>query len=405
ETMTDVLDEITANTVDLTNNSAGGGAPGAGSGPEVNPVTTNSVDPGNTTRFTLYVNNTSSVVDNYDLAVSTDQTFTSTTLPSGWSVVFRNSAETVITNTGNISSGADVLVYADITIPADQVAIPTPGQSLFFRILSPATTTQDIKHDAVIVNTIRQLNLVPNNTGQVFPGGTVVYPHTLINNGNVTENDGTLTTLSLSLTESETDWNSLVYLDSNNDGVLDPGDQLILSPGDLGSLAPGAQVTLLIKVTAPAGAGLGTINTTELTATASGTVNGVAAPAPVSATDNTTVILGNVTLEKFQAEDDNCDGAADGSYVTTSLNAEPGQCLRYRLVVTNLGTNNVTNVIVSDATPAYTTYFTNGLGATTSRGSIVSEPTDGNSGTLVVNVGTLAPGESATIEFGVQIQQ
>src|SRR5436309_6611086 len=87
--MTDRLVAITASTVDLTNNAAIGspGVLGVGAGPEVAVVVNNATNPGTTTTFTLYVNNTSaaSVADSYDLLASSTTTFgASNTLPAGW---------------------------------------------------------------------------------------------------------------------------------------------------------------------------------------------------------------------------------------------------------------------------------------------------------------------------------
>src|SRR6185436_15950084 len=100
---TDNLTLITANTVDVTNNAALPGAPGAGTGPEAAFVIRNITNPATTTRFTLYVNNTSGQNDNFDMAASTDNTFGAVTLPAGWTVTFRNAGNSVITNTGVIA--------------------------------------------------------------------------------------------------------------------------------------------------------------------------------------------------------------------------------------------------------------------------------------------------------------
>ena len=404
-TVTDVLAEIAPNTVDLTNNSSEAGAPGSGPGPEATPVTINEADPGTTTRFSLYVNNTSALDDNYSLTASTDSTFATLSLPEGWTVIFRNQAGLVVTNTGNISSGENVLIYADVTVPAGERALPAPGQSLFFRIESPATGAGDVKHDAVVVNTVRRMDMVPNNTGQVFPGGTVVYPHTIINNGNVTENDLGNSTLSLAFTNTESGWNIIIYLDGNENGVLDLTDQPILTAADLGVFEPGDQRTILIKVTAPGDVELGISTITTTTLLISGIINGIVAPPSPQVVDVTTVILGNVTLDKSQAIDFDCDGNADISFTSTNLDAEPGQCIMYRIVITNLGSNDITDVMLSDATPAYTTYFESGSGTSTTRGSIVSVPLHGSTGSIVVNIGTLAPGQSATLSFSVKIDE
>jgi len=407
DTDTDVLTTIVAGVVDLTNNAAGPGAPGAGQGPEASPVTTNSVNPGSPTVFTLYVNNLSLIADSYDLSASTDSTFGSITLPAGWSVVFRNLFGTVVTNSGAISAGANRQITATVTVPAGSAAVPSPGQSIFFRALSPTSGSSDRKHDAVIVNTIRSIALNPNNTGQVFPGGTTVYAHVLSNNGNITENDGVLSTISLGTGNSNAPWSSEVYRDNNGNGALDPSDSLITSPSQIGSIAPGAQVNLLVKVTAPAGAAIGSTNTTTLTATPAGSVNGVAAPAAAAATDFTTVVGGNVTVLKEQALDADCDGVADGAFTTSALNAPPGACIQYRITVTNIGSADADSVQVSDAVPANTTYFYNGAPdqATTSVGSISSVPANGGTGTIVAVIGLLNPSAGAVVTFGVKIDQ
>ena len=99
--------------VDLTANTAWSPtALGKGIGPEATAVVTNTSLPGTVSRFTLYVNNTGPQLDTYNLSVTN-------ALPTGWSVDFKNSANTSILNTGPIAGGTNsVLVYADVTIPA-----------------------------------------------------------------------------------------------------------------------------------------------------------------------------------------------------------------------------------------------------------------------------------------------
>src|SRR5262249_56416842 len=125
-TATDVLTTITANSVDVTNNAPLPGAPGTGAGPEVAFVDRQTVIPGNTARFTLYVNNTSTQADAYDLAASTVGTFASLSLPAGWTVTFHDGSNAAITSTGPIAGGASMLVYADVDVPPG--ARPGPQQ-------------------------------------------------------------------------------------------------------------------------------------------------------------------------------------------------------------------------------------------------------------------------------------
>src|SRR5258708_16982162 len=89
--MTDRLVAITASTVDVTNNAAIGSPARLAwhAGPEVAVVVNNATNPGTSTTFTLYANNTSAAgADSYDLLASSTTVFggSSLTLPAGWSV-------------------------------------------------------------------------------------------------------------------------------------------------------------------------------------------------------------------------------------------------------------------------------------------------------------------------------
>ncbi|ARU32416.1 hypothetical protein CAP31_12450 [Sulfuriferula sp. AH1] len=407
-TVTDELTVIVGNSVDLSNNAAGTGAPGFGAGPEGAAVITNSADPGTTSRFTLYVANNSGVADSFDLAASSDSTFAALNLPEGWSVVFRDANGAVITNTGAIKGGDAKLVYADVTVPAGY----TPGAvDIYFRSLSPTSAAGDRLHDAVQVSTQRAVTLTPNNSGQIYPGGSVVYSHTLANNGNVTEGDGAGNAIAFTLADDGAGFSSTLYWDKNNNGVLDDTDPVVSSAADLtggsngasteAGLQPGESATLFVKVFAPGGAAPGAQDTATLTAKSSGTINAVVAPPPAVTTDGTTVIAGQVRLEKSQALDADCDGVPDTAYGTVDVAAPPGACVRYRIMAINAGIANVTAVTVSDATPANTTYSANIPAATTA--GAVTAPGDGNSGTIQAAVGTLTPGQAAEVTFGVRI--
>ena len=391
-TATDVLTSITASTVDVTNNAPLPGGLGAGPGPEGSAVVSLPTTPGSTVRFTLYVNNTSVVPDNYDLS--------SSGVPAGWSVVFRDAANSILTNTGLLAAGASGLVYADVTVPANY----TPGSvSIHFQALSSVSGASDVIHDAVDVQTVRSLQVVPNNSAQVIPGGTVLYSHVLINAGNVLEGDGIGSFVSVTQANDQAGWNAALYYDTNNSGVFDGGDQPLSDLVLLGGIAPGASLRIFAQVFAPAGAALGQVNTTTVTAATVNVAYTAAVPPNANATDVTTVINGQLQLSKRQVLDSTCDGIPDGAYdvIDITTGAVPGACLRYEIVVTNVGTTPVTNVVVSDATPANTTYSA-AVPASTTQGVILT-PANGAAGTITANVGTLAPGESATITVGIRI--
>jgi uncharacterized repeat protein (TIGR01451 family) len=399
-TATDILTTIVANSVDVTNNSAWPGGLGTGTGPEGAAVVALSTNPNATVRFTLYVNNTSGQGDNYDMDASTDGSFSSVSLPAGWTVTFRDAANAILTNTGNIAAGGNKLVYADVSVPA---GFPAGSVALYFRALSPISAAFDRIHDAVSVNVVRGFTLVPNNSAQVAPGGSVVYTHLLVNNGNVTEGDGGGSFTALSSVNNQAGWSSTLYWDTNSNGVFDAGDMAISDLLLLGGLAPGASVRIFQQVFSPAGAPLGQVNTSTITVATTNVSYVTPAPANTNATDVTTVINGQLQLVKRQAVDTACDGVPDAPYDVLDITAGaiPGACVRYEITVTNVGTTPVTSVVVSDATPANTVYTSSG-GATTSQGSITT-PANGVAGAISVNVGTIAPGASVVIRFGIRI--
>lgn len=409
-TITDQLDEITANTVDLTNNvpaDGSGGAPGEGPGAETTPVTINdNVDPGTTTSFTLVVNNTTAAggpSDNYDLSASGSAGFT-TALPGGWAVRFLDSGGNEITNTGSIPAGDNLTVTAEVTVPGDVVA---GAQDVYFRVRSASTGAEDIKYDQVDVNAVRNITLVSNNSGQIAPGGSVTYTHILTNEGNVDENDGVNSAIELVLANSEANgFTALVYVDNNGDGQIDANDDQVTSAGNsgllasVGTLAPGAQVDLIVRVAAGSGVADGTTNTTTLTAQDSGTdpgIDGVFLNA-AQLEDITTVVVGNVVIQKLQSP----DGTA-GSYISSSQNADPGDTIYYRILVTNQGSAAVSGIDISDSTPSYTTMAVQVAATGDGTPSVDAEPAIGSAGTIQVSSASLGAGESFTIEFAVQI--
>lgn len=439
----DTLSGITASTVDLTNNNAlgAGGCTalvgntcGGGAGPEGAAVVNNSVNPGASTTFTLYANNTSSVADSYDLMVDDDGAFGAVIdIPAGWSVVFNadggagncSTLGAVITNTGVVNAGAARAVCATLAVPA---GYPAGAQQIYFRILSPTTGALDVKHDSVTVNTVRSVSLTPNNSGQIYPGGSIVFSHTIANAGNVLEGNGTVSTIVLANSDSFPGWNSVVYYDLNNNGALDVSDPIVPGGGlhltvGAAALADGLGIAesarIFVKVFAPAGAAIGDINTSSLIATTSNGSYATPVPAAVTAQDTTQVIAGQVRMEKTQALDAACDGTPDTAYSNATITggAVPGACIRYQVVAANDGTAPISLLVISDSTPPNTTYDDGSrdaaggvcgtgpvdAGAATTVGAITAAPACNVGGTIQATVGGLNPGQSVTVTFGVMI--
>jgi uncharacterized repeat protein (TIGR01451 family) len=278
----------------------------------------------------------------------------------------------------------------------------------------------------------RSITIVPNNTGQVFPNGTVVYSHTITNNGTVLEGNSAAGagSTALALSNSQAGWTTTLYWDNNGNGIFDGTEPVVtdltfLSGGAAG-LAAGESTTVFVRVVAPAAAASGTVNATTLTATTDpGLVGGLPAPTVATATDTTTVNSSQVQLIKEQAIDATCDGTPDGAYSSTSIaSALPGVCIRYRITATNVGTTDVTTVNVNDATPPNTVYddgSRNAASGTCGTGPVdaaaaasvtggvpppappVTAPACNSAGGVSVTLGTLTPTQALALTFGVMI--
>lgn len=406
DTINLVIDKVVASTVDLHNgdatNSTGTvvGASGKDTGQYID---TKSTKPGQATNFPLTIDNKGATGDNYNLS-------TSPTLPAGWTVQYYladgagDPTGAPITNTGNIPSGGTVKLVAVVTPPANA---PAGDQEVIFKVSSPATGLTDVMSDRVIVETNRILSLQNDRTGQVAPGGTVVYKHTLTNNGNIVEG-ATANTLPFTLTNDQTanGWVTTLYVDSNNDGVADAGE--LVTGSDLavktGSIARGASVNLLIKVQAPTNATAGTPSAVVLTIKP--TVVGGQSVADLVNTDLTTVTSGQVRLVKEQSLA-NCSTGAAGTYTQNTVSAKPGECVKYRITATNEGNADVTNVVISDATPAYTTLKVIASASPVATNATLSTSTaaltDGSTGTIAAEKTPLVPNTSAVLEFVIKV--
>jgi trimeric autotransporter adhesin len=417
----DKLVTIAGAGVDLTNNTVGGLGVGLNSGDNnVSIIVNNPTNPGTITTFTLVVKNTGPNPDTFNLLADKDGAFGSVNdLPAGWTVTFKDSGGTVVSNTGVIASLANKTFTAAIFVPAG--SLPST-KDIYFQSKSPVTAAGDIIHDAVAVNTVRNISIQTDNVGQTFPGGAVVYEHLLTNNGNVTEGtNGGGGTSALTLTHidnlSAGGFSSVIYYDADGNGALTASDPVLVSGLAVvkpAGLAPGEQIRLFVKTFAPLGAADGAVNVTTVTVTTTGVINLIAAPAVVVNTDTTSVIRGDLAILKEQAIDTNKNGVIDAlelPFVTTQLSAPPGAVIIYKITVTNSGSANATGITVNDSVPANTTYFATGsqgvagISGSGTVNSVDASPANGGVGAFLFNVGTLAPTQSSTMTFGAQINQ
>ena len=413
---------IVSASVDLTNDQAGNA--GAGLGPEVTPVTTLSVSPDQSTVFSLWVRNTGSAPDSYNLEYS-DSDFIAGQLPNGWSLTFFadgglgdcSSLSAQLTNTGQVAAGASHLVCAQVSIPIFAIADGTVT-ALYFRVHSTTTGALDTKHDGLLVTSLPSINLEPNQIGQTDPGGSVTYSHLVENTGNTA-----LECISIETTDSlaTSGWVSAVYLDVNANGQIDSAD--IPYQNQQLSAGNGANFTILVKVFAPATAALGQQNLTTVTANATEDDGdgdpSTCAGTPVTATviDSTVVNQTDLVITKEQALDSNCDGVPDGPGICAGdvcftfdrFSARPGQeCVIYRLRATNTGVVNALNVVIRDAAPQFTVFNAAGSLPLVSQGNIAGGSANSTGliegGAVSGATVTVIPGAVLEMRFGVRVE-
>jgi len=416
---------------------------------------------GGTVNLPLFIDNESGSSDSYQLTAGNA---TLGPLPDGWSVQFYaadgssgNPTGSPITTTPLLPPGtADKPYVAVVSIPNDPAkaeadysganALDGNGdgdndQPIVINVASSNSGASDNMLDAIDVTPMRDITLTPPGNNQIQPGGSVDYSNALENTGNTQE------TVELTSDNSANDWNNTTEVDTTGDGVpnqaissLSPSDTVygtegesieVTDPDGDGlpelTLEPGEQINLAPTVFAPSDAAPGSNDVQTITATAVDPASGAedtAPDSPTTAVENTsTVITGQVRLEKLVAYDAACDGTADGAF-ETSLPDEvaPGECAIWQITAENQGDAPANNVIIQDGAPTYTTFEAGSLRYQLGSGteSTPSDAVDNDEGeeaggdvTFYVGTtpdpangqgGTLVPGQSATVKFSTKVE-
>ncbi len=449
DTVTNVLTAIAANTVDLTNNVSIPGAvlaDGLGAG-TASIITNNAVTPSvtltTTTRFRLFVNNTSAIASIYDLSATFFSVPAGVGLaatPVNWTIQFKadggvGDCSTVtggnITSTGAapIAAGGNRLICAEVLVPPTNqggVGRPTdspPGNYVInFRVEQQGNATVfDFKRDQITLGNARNVSISPNGNQNTSPGGSVTYQHTITNSGNVTE---TISFPGAFMTNNQVPgqaWTSAAYIDDGvgNTGVLNVGSDTTITNAVTFMLPPNSSQLIFVRVNSPAMAG-SPPNVTTITATYNATT--------VSATDTTTLTSG-LRLDKFQqltacatppAAPTITAGVPNGAWSNAAIPAgagtAPGQCIAYLIVGFNTTANNINNITISDVTPANTRYESTCSPTPLTSGTLFASvvPANATAGTVTAvsaatpagpaaSASVLLPGGSVSLQFCVRI--
>ncbi len=203
-----------------------------------------------------------------------------------------------------------------------------------------------------------------------MPGTTLYYPAVFM--------AGTAGSLTFSPSSSQS-WNYTVYLDADGSGTFTAGDTAVAGPVFLNG---GESAAFLLGVSVPAGASAGTVDIA--TWQADFTFSGLAVQTQHQVVDTTTVAEG-LSITKEQSVN-------GGPFSDAGASAVPGDTITYRISYSNPSAVTLYNLVIQDPIPAWTAY----VGATGSPSV--------SSGIVTWSVGTLAPGDSGTVELTVELQ-
>ncbi|MDT7920552.1 MAG: hypothetical protein RQ868_08155, partial [Meiothermus sp.] len=400
DTTTDVVNQVVLGyAVDLARHgSAGDGDPTNDNPPA------QTANPGQVVYFPIDVKNAGQNADVYNLTAS---------LPTGWTVVFYpdancdgmmdSPAPAPVTNTGLVNPGETKCFIAAVQVPAG--AAPGANPVSFTATSTTVPTVTDTITTTVTVNTIAQVTLDPDRSGTVTSPGTIQYTHTLTNNSN------TGATCNISGDGGSHGW---TYQYSLN------GSTWSASLSGVSVAANGGSQTIYVRVLTPAGEPIGRTDVNTVTATC--TVG--SATATDTATETTTVVGGELRLTKSAVS---YEGNTSNVRHPTGATAYPGDVIEYTIVAENIGTGNLTQVVITDPLPSYTNfvsvsatisgftggtvlYSTNGTTwsatapTTLSAGSSIYVAVDTNGDNDITSADVMPPSATITITFRVQVQ-
>lgn len=364
---------VEAQQVDLANTSVGLGDATNIDAVDGTPVTTLNGQTSQIVTFDLFVANEGGSDDTYNLEVWADAAAT-IPLPPEWNVEFQTVDGDAITATPLIDSGAVFEYRALVTIPS---LLPTPNPfDLYFRVVSTESGVSDVKQDAVNVIPRSGLDFTNDQHSTVSPCSSVVYSHRVANSGETSE------LVLIEITEQSqftgllwypigpvgevpTVFNPKTSFSAGDDvAVYDAslGDwttvQLVDAGGELAIPLDAGDFTYIeLRFMVPCDTQLDIVDTAVLNASyVSGNAD------PVDNTDITTVSNVNVSLDKQGALDADCNDQPDvpDSFSRDTVIAEPGNCVIWQIVISNLYTTNVCGVEIHDSAPSWTDVYNAG---------------------------------------------
>jgi len=307
--------------------------------------------------------------------------------------------------------GQDIEIIYDVT--ADAAVSPGTTHTNTFEVAAVFSQTSSQPNErrqlprspqATVTLGAPEIAFYPDQRETTQPGTTIIYPHLL----DIPASLAGATLDFTSLSSRGLGWE--IWYDSDGNGALSGGDTLWAN----GSPVPtgdALQFFVRSQISAEAQDGYRDSTTFTATVTLGSTV------LTESVTDITTVSrlsAGELVAGKFMALDRDCDGdlsdelPGDANFEITK-NADPGDCVVFRITYRNDGTGDVSDVDVRDQVPAYTVYEagTASFEVTPPRltPGALTAPAGGARGALSFPyTGTVEPGQEGSVVYGVRVE-
>ncbi|MEE2795686.1 MAG: hypothetical protein VX512_12715 [Pseudomonadota bacterium] len=265
----------------------------------------------------------------------------------------------------------------------------------------------------VKVDELLDVTVTSRDSGPVSAApGSAVLTFELTNTGNGPEAYTLTANPAVAGNDFDTTVNGIA-VDTNGNGVYDPGvDQMLTGPATTAAIAADASLTVFVLVTIPGGVADGDQSDVSLLAEA---VTGTGAPgtafagqgagggnaivgstgANAAATGSLSVGITDVDLIKSATVRDPFGGTG----------IVPGATITYAIRAEVRGSGSVSDLVVTDAVPADTTYVAGSLkldGATLTDAADADAGRSSTSG-ISVDLGTVSGGSSHTVTFQVII--
>ncbi|MGB5439328.1 MAG: SdrD B-like domain-containing protein [Gammaproteobacteria bacterium] len=180
----------------------------------------------------------------------------------------------------------------------------------------------------------REPAFAPDHSRSASPGSTLSYPHTF-----TAYSSGTVSfsTAGLIATPNVPGWNAVLHDDSNCSGTLEQGEPVHTLPIAMDADVNN-QACLLVRVFVPASAPANAQYAVTLAATFN--YDATSLVTARNRTDLTTVGDSSLVLVK----------------VVDKPTAQPGELLTYTITYTNAGSEALSNIVIDDNTPGFTTF-------------------------------------------------